>query len=336
MSQWDSTLLRWCIETFGQGITERVFAPLLADWQRDRDAASTAWRRALRDLSGASALAMTIGQVTVRLGLPWGVPGRDLRAVGVTLAVHAVIGLAVGLAPFLLAPLSVPLRNPLLVWIAPSMMAVSLTVALLPTAAVIHRRSRDRWAPRAPWLVAGVTIATMAVLLVLIGWVTPASKQAFRVRTLAATSTRSAETEPDGGGRLRRNTEQHARLLPRGVNELTLPELLASAEPRRVYPQVTTSTRHREALLRLTLLTVWPATFAVFGWRLARSRRSLGFIALSGWWTLAVVTCLFSTFGGLDSGPRQLSAVGAAAATWLIAALVLRRNSGAHAPSALT
>lgn len=319
-------LLPWMSRLFGDHATSSVFAPLLADWQRDRDAATTAWRRALRDLSGAAALGMTAAQVAVRLGLPRGLPGSDLRAIGATLALHAAFGLALGLAPVLIVPIVAgPARFAFLAWMAPAMLAVSLTVALLPTAAVIQRRSRNGWATRAPWLLAAVTIASMFALLVHIGWVTPLAKQAFRVRSVLATSTLPPMRAPDRGAPPRHAIERQARALPRGVNELTLTDLLSTAPPERVYPQVTPLARRREAVLRLALVTVWPVAFALFGWRLARHRRTLGVRGLSGWWTLAVITSLTVSFGGFESSPRQLSAVATAAVTWLIAAAALGR-----------
>lgn len=318
-------LLPWMSRLFGDYTTLSIFAPLLADWQRDRDAATKAWRRALRDVSGAAALGMTAAQVAVRLGLPRGLPGSDLRAIGATLALHAAFGLALGLAPVLIVPIVAgPARLAFLAWMAPAMLAVSLTVALLPTAAVIQRRSRHGWATRAPWLLAAVTLASMVALLAHIGWVTPLAKQAFRVRSLVASATVAAMSGPDGDVRGRRTAEHRAQGLPRGVNELTLTELLSTATPERVYPQVTPLVRRREAVLRFALVTVWPVAFALFGWRLARHRRTLGVLGLSGWWTLAVITSLTVSFGGFESSPRQLSAVATAAVAWLVAAAALR------------
>lgn len=316
-------LLLWMSRLFGDHATSSILAPLLADWQRDRDAATTAWRRALRDVSGAAALGMTAAQIAVRLGLPRGLPGSDLRAIGATLALHAAFGLALGLAPVLIVPIVAgPARFAFLAWMAPAMLAVSLTVALLPTAAVIQRRSRHGWATRAPWLLAAVTLASMVALLAHIGWVTPLAKQAFRVRSLVASSTVAAMSGP--GGDVPGTAEHRAQGLPRGVNELTLTELLSTATPERVYPQVTPLARRREAVLRFALVTVWPVAFALFGWRLARHRRTLGVLGLSGWWTLAVITSLTVSFGGFESSPRQLSAVATAAVTWLAAAAALR------------
>ena len=300
-------LLSVTARVFGDDLRTRVFAPLVADWQRDRDTATTTWRRALRDLSGAGALAMTALHVGIRLGAPVGLPGRDLTAIGLTFLACAAVGLAAGLAPFVLVPVvfGSP-RDAFLAMLAPAMMAVSLPVALLPTAVIIERRARGRWEVRAPRLAAAITLASMCVLVAHIGWVVPAANQQFRVRSAGSLE----------GGRVD---------LPRGLKELTLPELIGVATPSDVYPVVTASSRREEAALRVTLVTVWPGIFALFGWRLAR-RRSRGALAIAAWWTLAVASALLVSFGAsLGQGPYQLPGVLAMAATWLLAAFALRR-----------
>lgn len=301
-------LLSWTARAFGEDLSRRVFAPLVADWQRDRRAAPTPLSRLARDLSGAGALAMTVLQVGIRLGTPMGLPGRDLTAIGRTFLGYAAIGLVVGLAPFVLAPgVFGPMRLAFLAMLAPAMLAVTIPAALVPTAAVIERLARGRWHVRAPWLTAATTLVSMVVLSAHLGWMVPATNQQFRIRSVSALTGRRAD-------------------LPRGLKELTLPELIGVATPSDVYPVVTTSSRRQEAVLRVTLMTVWPSVFALFGWRLARRRVSGGTWSLAGWWVLAVVSALLVSFGAsLGQGPYQLPSVVAMAATWLLAAFALRR-----------
>lgn len=308
-------LLAWTGRAFGDDIAQHVFAPFIADWQRDRRAVSTRARRLARDLSGAAALLATVAQVAARLAVPWGLPRRDMRAIGATLLGFT----AVGLAPFVLVPLvSGPLRLAFVGMLAPAMAGVALPVALLPTAATIERRSRAAWQTRAPWLLAGVTFLSSALLVAHVGWVVPAANQLFRVRAVTAFQNGSVD-------------------LPRGVKELTLPELVGDGTPAGTYPSVTAAARHQEAVLRVVLVTVWPAVFASFGWRLARYRGSRGALAVTGWWMLAVVTALLVSFGAsLGPGRHQLPPVLAAAATWLIAAAALRRHASSAASRSRT
>lgn len=302
------SLLSWAARAFGDDISSRVFAPLVADWLRDREAATTRWRRLQRDISGMVALGMTAAQVAARFSQPWDLPVRDVGAIGVTFLGYAGIGLIVGLAPFVLAPGAfVPMRLALLSMLAPAMLAVTLPVALLPTAATIERRARGRWPARAPWQVATLTLALMVLLAAHLGWVVPATNQQFRVRSVSALAGRGAD-------------------LPRGLKELALPELLGARTPSDVYPTVTTSSRRQEAALRVALMTLWPGIFALFGWRLARRRGSPGARSLAGWWTLALVSALLVSFGAsLGPGPYQLPSVAVIALTWLLGAAALRR-----------
>jgi len=301
-------LLSWTARAFGEDITARVFAPLVADWQRDREAATTSWQRVRRDISGTVALGLTLAQVAAQFSTPWGLPARDLTAIGSTFLGYASIGLVVGLAPFVLAPgVFGPMRLAFLAMLAPAMMAVALPVALLPTAAAIERLARGRWYVRAPWLTAATTLVSMVILVAHLGWVVPATNQQFRVRSVTALAGRRAD-------------------LPRGVKELTLPELISVETPPGVYPVVTASSRRHEAALRVALMTLWPSIFALFGWRLARRRGPHGARSLAGWWLLATVSGLLVSFGAsLGEGPYQLPGVVAMAATWLLAALALRR-----------
>ncbi len=307
-----TTILSWTARHFGDDITERVFVPLVADWQRERQAAPTVPRRLIRDLSGVAALMTTAAHVATRLSMPWDLPRRDLGAIGVTFVAYAAIGLAIGLVPFAVVPIvSGPLRLAFVAMLAPAMLAVAVPVALLPTAATIERRSRGGWEARAPWLLASLTALSMAALTTHVGWVVPAVNQAFRLQSVSAFSNRVAD-------------------IPRGVKELTIAELVGDTTPAGAYPQVTGAARREEAALRLTLVSVWPAAFAWFGWCLARRRQPIGGVALAGWWTLAVVTALLVSFGGLSPEPRQLWSVSAAAGAWLFAAAILRRHTAAH------
>ena len=119
-------LLSWTARAFGEDITARVFAPLVADWQRDREAATTSWQRVRRDISGTVALGLTLAQVAAWFSIPWGLPARDLTAIGSTFLGYASIGLVVGLAPFVLAPgVFGPMRLAFLAMLAPAMMPVT-------------------------------------------------------------------------------------------------------------------------------------------------------------------------------------------------------------------
>lgn len=304
MARRSDTVLRWAARLFGAEMAARVFQPLVADWQRERQAAATAPRRVMRDLSGMAALVATAAQVAARLAMPWHLPRHDVEAIGRTLVIYGATGLALGLAPFVLVPVvSGPLRLAFLARMAPAVLAVSLPVALLPTAAAIARRSRGRWQTRAPWLLTLVTALSMAALVAHLGWVVPAVNRQYQEHAVSG-----------GAGRVIG--------LSRDVKALTLAELVAGHPPAGVHPRVTGPARRHEAWQRLALATAWPATFAWFGWRLARYRRSLGVAAVAGWWTLAFVTTLLVSFGGLGS-------VIVSAGTWTVAAAMLRHETAA-------
>jgi hypothetical protein len=297
-------LLRWTSRTFGDDAATRVFEPLVADWQRERRGAPTVSRRVMRDLSGMAALVTTAAHMATRLAMPWHLPRRDVDAIGRTLISYAATGLALGLAPFVLVPIvSGPLRLAFLASMAPAVLAVSLAVALLPTAAAIARRSRGGWPTRAPWLLTLVTALSMAALVAHLGWVVPAVNRQYQEHAVSG-----------GAGRVIG--------LSRDVKALTLAELVAGHPPAGVHPRVTGPARRHEAWLRLALATAWPATFAWFGWRLARYRRSLGVAAVAGWWTLAFITTLLVSFGGLGG-------VIVSAGTWTVAAAMLRHETAA-------
>lgn len=299
-------LVRLASALFGDDIAERTFAPLLADWQHEWHAAASRRQRAVVLWRGCGGLLTTAAMVATHLARPWDLPRGDRRGIAITFLGYASVGAVAGLSPFVLIPIVAgPLRLALLATLAPAMLAVALPVALLPTAAAIERRSRQRWPLRGPWLLATVCALSMTALVVHVGWLVPAANAEFQARAAGAATGR-------------------AWAPPRGVKELTAPELIGQAAPTDIEARVTTAGRRKEALLRLSLATLWPVTFAVFGWRLSRHRRVPSRSATAGWWCVAVVSTLLVSFGLLGPGAHRLPSVVATACAWLLAAALFR------------
>lgn len=302
-----TTLLTVTARLFGDAVADRIFVPLVADWQREWRSAPSTWQRAVVLGRGAAALITASAITAARLGRPWDLPRGDGRAIAITFAAYAAIGLVAGLSPFVLIPIvSGPLRLAFLATLAPATLAVALPVALLPTAATIEQRSRESWPARGPWLVGALCALSMGALMAHVGWLVPAANVEFRTRAASAAAGR--EWAP-----------------PRGVRELTAPELTGWVESADVGGDVTSATRRQEAMLRVTLATLWPATFALFGWRLSRYRGTRTTMGFTAWWCVAVVTVLVVSFGMLGPGSHRLPSVVAVAVTWLLAAALLRR-----------
>ena len=118
--------------------------------------------------------------------------------------------------------------------------------------------------------------------------------------------------------------------LPRGVRELSLPELLhAPASALSVATGVTSQHVREELRQRLAIAIGWPGALALLGWRLGRHRTEAGRLATVGWWAAIAVTAL-----ALLSTPlRHVSYLSAApalfpATVWLAAAVALRPKTG--------
>jgi hypothetical protein len=87
-------LLRWTARAFGRAAADRVFEPLLADWQRDAAEAPSAFARAVAHVGGALAFA-TSGMLVVARGPRRAIP-HAARAAGGVVAAAFLFGLVQG------------------------------------------------------------------------------------------------------------------------------------------------------------------------------------------------------------------------------------------------
>jgi hypothetical protein len=65
-----TTLLRWTARHFGDDVAERVFVPLVADWQRDVTSAERALGRARARVRGGAAFVGCVATVGAQQARP--------------------------------------------------------------------------------------------------------------------------------------------------------------------------------------------------------------------------------------------------------------------------
>ena len=153
-------LLRLARRWFGRAAADRVFEPLIADWQRDAAEAPSAFAQAMAHVRGALSFAAN-GLGVVARG-----PRRALplaaRAAGSVLAVAFLVGLVQGLRH---GSTGASGASDSLSW---SLIAVSCALSVLPavTAAISRRRRRYARAWRRLLVVTVFALLAQVVLLV--------------------------------------------------------------------------------------------------------------------------------------------------------------------------
>jgi len=167
---------RW----FDPSTVSGVFEPLIADWQREwRDAAGFA-RFGVRIRGGSALLLSMIAASPNVLFAPW--PANTLRRVMTRVTIWTTVVTALMLMPFVIdlkGRVNVGVFLYLLVLLLPQAAALAFPLAITTIVDVIRTAPRPTREER----IAAVrfAIAACSLMLVLAGWVYPASNQHFRV-----------------------------------------------------------------------------------------------------------------------------------------------------------
>lgn len=254
-------VVRWAAICFGDDAAHRVFEPLVADWQREWAALPNGLPRLRSWLSGGVALVITAALTFVEAAAPWRHDADVRRPTTRIITAFAAVGILILMAPFL-RYLHDPLRGTLLLaLIAPSSLPLALAFALLPAA--MYCGSAPAGVSRAfrRLYLVGLVCAVVALVLALVGWLSPIANQAWRETIVG-------------------------RPLGRSIRELLLPELWRGD----AFVEQGAQNLGAELRIRLVLVFAWPASLAIFGWRLGRRRRTAGAGAMTFWWAFAAVT----------------------------------------------
>lgn len=313
------SLVGWSARVFGEDIANRVFSPLVADWQHEADAHVAMRARAVLHARWLAALARTGLVVSARELVCCRVPRSEVRQVLRTLARGAIGGAGLLFAALLLMVLD---RRPraLTPWFALAMFANATTIAgplsLGPGAARLAATGGDRRARR--WLLAGLTAGVLTLQTVAVGWLEPA------VRDI---SSRAHPQLIDGA--------------PPGtaIGARSTPRLLLEAR-RGTGRWLGSAVTRRELASRLAL-SVYPFAVAVFAWRLGSwSTRWPAVLAVTAWLLpagllLAPSWLVFSYRVGGDYGTPAALLQFLPTALLLVLSACLRR-AGAASPSKAT
>jgi hypothetical protein len=170
---------RW----FDSSTVSNVFEPLIADWQREwRDAAGFA-RFGVRIRGGSALLVSMIAASPTILLAPW--PTRARRRVLTRIAIWTTIVTTLTVAPFIVAfprNLDAAVFLYLLVLLLPQAVAIALPFAVTTIVDLIRTAPRPTREERIAAV--RIAIATCSLMLILAGWVYPATNQQFRVISL--------------------------------------------------------------------------------------------------------------------------------------------------------
>lgn len=294
-------LLRWSAQVFGERVADRVFAPLVADWQRELADASDRRGAASAVVRGSLAFLATAARCTAAA-----LASREvLPAVGVGV-LFALLGTALLALPFAVVNFA---RLPPALWplILPSLAAIAVPVAALPAALTLGAAVRADDVALHRLRAAALAAALVPVLLGCLGWVVPSANQAWRVEVAAINGRQGP---------------------PRSLRELPLHEL-TSAEAVATYGDAAGS----ELRKRLRIPLIWPPLLAMLGWHLGRHRGRAGAAALTGYWLLPALTLTVVSYapkaGFVFEAPDLVCA-----AVWLALIGVLRRATPTTSASA--
>jgi hypothetical protein len=253
---------------FDETTVERVFEPLIADWQRE--CASIAGPRALLCrlqgyLAFLSTFLLTFGRDFWR-PLPVGLGGAAWLCIDAFAAVGALLlvyiwhasGGPMGMVGFLL----------------PSQLTLALPIAVAPACIVLLN---SRWQPfearRAMLRVVTITVLAMVVLT---GWIAPNANQRFRESVVAVQSHSEGSVKSP---------------VRRGMRELTLPELWASTAPREPLVHGDYG-RSLELHNRLSVMLM-PFCMMAVGIAASRGRRAIA-VRCVAWWLVCGGVWLFA------------------------------------------
>lgn len=297
-------ILRWTARAFGDDTATRVFEPLVADWQREWTTSPTALARGRSLISGSlSCLAAAVASAWQG---SWRWEASNARqAAG--LVVSFFLG---GVALLLLAYIPRSAPGGLALLFLPACAALALPATCLPVALWAGARAARRGDVAGSRLrLAGIAGVVSMLLVCSLGWVVPASNQAFRAAVVAF-------------------NEGDPALMHPGVREVSA-LTLASTQGREQFGAAAS----RELEQRLTIALLWPATLLAFGWRLGRHRGTAGPAALTFWWLMAslvwVLVAAAPGAGFVFDAPARVCAF-----VWTVLAVICRPRHAGEAGAA--
>jgi hypothetical protein len=252
-------VVRVTARCFGADVAERVFEPLVADWQREMTALPRGLPRVRSWMSGGAALLITAAIAFAEGVAPWRHDAGVRRRTTLVIAAFASAGALILTLPYLRYLHDPPRGLVLLALLAPSSASLALSFALLPAGMLCGSVPETGLRARRRLYLVGLVCAVVALSLALIGWIGPIANQAWREAIFG-------------------------RPIGRGIRELLLPELWgrdAFADPG--------ARNLVELRVRLALVFAWPASLAILGWRLGRHRRASSVGAMTFWWIFAAV-----------------------------------------------
>lgn len=262
--------LRLARRWFGRAAANRIFEPLVADWEHDVRSRTSGPARMAAGLRWTLSFCCTALVIGLGMALPRYQPGTWLRSPLATIVASA--GAATAL---LLSALSFQAWQEL----TPAMFRVlgveaakvALPLALAPAAVLLARCGFTAY-PERRWRLGGMTLLVLLAQFGIVGWVGPTFARLERQERNERTPVFAAF--PDTPATLR-------------FDELLRPS--QSHEPL----SLSTYARHQELWNRIVWV-VWPAAVVVFGWRLGRHRvashRRTGVAAAS--WALSLAALM--------------------------------------------
>lgn len=250
-------VLAWIAAMFGDDAAERVFHPLVADWQHEWHDAAAGLPRWRAWLSGWCAVLVAALMTGGTMAAPWRAAPAMRWSTKRTLTGFGTIGMLILIWPFLKYQDGSMRMALWLVALMPSSLPVALSFALLPAAMASAAVEPASARVRSRFFVVGITSAAIVYVALSVAWLGPWANQIWREAIAGAS-------------------------LDRGIHELTAPELW-TANARR-YGQHALEVEWRT---RLSLAIAWPAALARLGWRLGRHRRQVTLGAMAGWWIVA-------------------------------------------------
>lgn len=236
------SLVGWSARVFGEDIANRVFSPLVADWQHEADAHVAMRARAVLHARWLAALARTGLVVSARELVCWRVPREYARPV---LRIAALVGLGgQGLVFGLILVLFLVFeRQPLppfqSLMLFVQFATITAPLALGPAAARLARLEHQ--VPERRWMLVSLALAVAFGQLVIVGWGVPLLTDLVLSEVVCL----------------------YGYIRPQGA--IPLHELF---RPMPADAVVSWWAFHRSDLVRRLLWVALPVAIAVFGWRL--------------------------------------------------------------------
>lgn len=263
MSSRLASLVRWSARVFGDDVASRVFAPLVADWQRELEKAETPlllWALLCRGALASVVACVVVGAHIAASSL------RSMRRpsavfYGFTVACAAVLiltafvpGAVRGAYPWHMAWLMLPAAT-----------VTATTLALVPFGMSVAGHTDAQARARARIGAAVATAGLSLVLFTLSGWAVPLAGRRWAVMESARTAT---------------------PVRPVSVRDSTVSALWQQSRSE------SSADATRELRRRLAVPVLWPAALTFLGWRLGRRLGPVDKAGLFGGWLAGAASVL--------------------------------------------